>query len=1375
MNLNSIEKTLDDNQYQQVANFLLTECQFCDFKLVLRHGLDGQTYSVIYVAAPTTSKTNVDFEQVLSVLGNKLGRFKPQMIVPITAIPYDKSGQLELAKLTALPIFNQAYINHKYPQVTLSQQSQTQYSVVSYLLGESVSEATQPLALMRGSIMKPDVYQRKNLLDALALCAKGNNGIRFIQSAQQSEHLSYQALQRQAMNIAYGLVAEGVKKGDQVVLQVKELQDTVLAVWGAWYAGASVIPLACGQGLDLATPQVKRYLTALNTFPEAKVICDANMVESQTQFIFTERGSAHPVMAIDALKGCQIPTTLADVKGDDIAFYLMTSGSTAEAKIVPQSHHRILQRSIASQQFNRFKSLDVSLNWLPLEHVGGIVMFHIQDTITGCEQIQCPTQFILADPLRWMQLCDQFNVTITWAPNFAYQLFNSKAKQVTEQQWDLSALHFILNGGEAIVAEQAHQFLQLMKPHGLSPQAMNPSWGMSETCSGVTFSHTFSQTPPQAAYTSVGLPVPGIDIRIVDEAAQLKTYQQSGRLQIKGESILTGYFDNDRESQTDFTTDGWFDTGDLAFIDERGLTITGRNKDVLVINGNNVAYHELESCIDKVAGVEPSNTCVFALNEGGVGDEQLCVVANSELTGEHQQSLFSDIQSCLRRQYGVDVYQIYLLAANQIEKTSIGKIQRNKLRQKVLKQQLSPLWSAAVIANTRRVETRSCLQQQCFQRQWQRENGHSKSDIVQKVAIFCHSEERLNAFATVLALHHIEVLGILPEYVSYSGENCQLIRVNPTCASAWQQVLTTFNQQGGVERFIFAPDTYGVMNASINVQYNTFMTPLISLLQGIELSQFSAPFIALSSAGQTVLESDKPVVPMVSTITSFIRAANEEIRHFNGLCLDTTEENCTNDLLNELAMYSTSVEVAYRHGQRYISKLAHVNMAAVEHHEPKDKYYLVFGGLGGIGAHLIKKLANTAHSRVVVVGRTAIGVLSAKKRNQLAGFRMLAGQVDYVVGDITNFHSLKSVFGEAMTLLDGKIDHIFQLAGDFNSELIKDISLAQYRQGLSAKIEGSQTIYDLSKEFGITRLTLFSSANGYLSGTGVASYSAANRYQEALAELAMTEKQLDVRCLNWSMWQGTGLSEGFVHTELTESKGYVVFTPEQGMAVLPCLLKHQAKNCLIGINSALQPMQKELWLEPMPLQYSVSSTPISEPIFDPFGTVLPVSVMTENHSGDSPVKVLSAIWCQVLELDSLDVESNLFDLGANSLLLPQVMTEVNDVLGIEITLVDLFQYPTTQSLAEFIAQMLPDSNHHTEVNVDSIAHQLVLFWQRTLDIEEVSFDENVFEIGANSLLLPKLVEFIDQEFAVEVTLVDLFQYPNVAQLAEFINVLVDAK
>ncbi len=247
-------------------------------------------------------------------------------------------------------------------------------------------------------------------------------------------------------------------------------------------------------------------------------------------------------------------------------------------------------------------------------------------------------------------------------------------------------MRFILNAGEAIVAKTARRFMQLLAPHGLPATSMYPAWGMSETCSAVTFSHDFSlaTTGDEDTFVSVGRPVPGVSIRIADAAGRVLAEGAIGPLQIQGAPVTSGYFRAPEANREVFTDDGWFDTGDLGFLRDGCMTITGRAKDVIIINGVNYYSHEGEAVVETVAGVEVSYTAASTVREASSDTDQLAIFFSPQ--PDYTASLIDLIHAIQQRvvqDIGLHPTPVIPLDKADIPKTSIGKIQRRGSSAKV--------------------------------------------------------------------------------------------------------------------------------------------------------------------------------------------------------------------------------------------------------------------------------------------------------------------------------------------------------------------------------------------------------------------------------------------------------------------------------------------------------------------------------------------------------------------------------------------------------------------------------------------------------------------------------------------------------------------
>ncbi|HEX2569056.1 MAG TPA: amino acid adenylation domain-containing protein [Polyangia bacterium] len=500
---------------------------------------------------------------------------------------------------------------------------------------------------------------------------------------------SYASLCQGAEVVLGGLRRLGVEPGAPVLFQLERNQDFITALWGCLLGGFVPVPLSVAPSYEQRNSAVAKLENAWRLLGRPLVLTGARTTEGVRGLGAFLDLPDWRVAVMDDLRG-DAPAGRPDrswhaARPDDVALMLLTSGSTGVPKAVMLSHRNILARSAGTAQMNGFTVEEVSLNWFPLDHVGGVVMFHLRDVYLGCRQIHAPTETVLEDPLRWLDWIDRYRVTLTWAPNFALGLINDQAEEVAHRRWDLSSLRFILNAGEAIVARTSRRFLELLAPHGLRGDANHPAWGMSETSSAVTYSELFSlgTTADSDAFVEVGAPIPGAAIRIVDAEDRPVSEGTTGRLQVRGLSVTRGYYERPDLNRESFTADGWFKTGDLGRMRAGRLTITGREKDVIIINGVNYYSHEIESVVEEVAGVAVSFTAACAVRSPGRDTDELAIFfCADEPEGEALLPLLRAVRGRVVRGIGINPDHLLPVRREEIPKTGIGKIQRAELRRR---------------------------------------------------------------------------------------------------------------------------------------------------------------------------------------------------------------------------------------------------------------------------------------------------------------------------------------------------------------------------------------------------------------------------------------------------------------------------------------------------------------------------------------------------------------------------------------------------------------------------------------------------------------------------------------------------------------------
>jgi acyl-CoA synthetase (AMP-forming)/AMP-acid ligase II len=521
------------------------------------------------------------------------------------------------------------------------------------------------LAVLHGDPL-PDLPVR-NLAETLVRAARMADAgeIVFLQGAAPPRVLSYSDLLLDAARILRGMRDEGVLPGDRVIIQLRDEPDLLAAFWACQLGGFVPVPLAADSppGSSSSAAVLRGGVRVIGGEPWSISTVDP--------------GEPRWLGRVDRLRADSPARDFHATGPDDLAALLLTSGSTGLPKAVMLTQRNILSRSCATALVRGLSHRNRTFNWMPLEHVGGLIMFHTRDVLLGCHQVHARTSWVLEDPLRWLDMISEHRCDTTWAPNYAFGLVTGQAERIAAQTWDLGALGYIMNGGEAVKPGVARRFLALLAPFGLPPTAMHPGWGMSETSSGVVDCVLSSgESADDDRFVSVGKPHPGVSVRVVDDAGRPREMGEVGWVQVAGLPVTPGYCGNERQNRQSFSEGGWFKTGDLGFVSAGALTVTGRADDVIDVAGVACYGHEIEAAVEELTFVESSFT-VACVDGSGSG----LVIFFHPRSGR-----FSDLDNWrivdhVANRFGIKVSRVCPVAKEDVTKTGIGKINRPRMAQ----------------------------------------------------------------------------------------------------------------------------------------------------------------------------------------------------------------------------------------------------------------------------------------------------------------------------------------------------------------------------------------------------------------------------------------------------------------------------------------------------------------------------------------------------------------------------------------------------------------------------------------------------------------------------------------------------------------------
>ncbi|MCP2168753.1 fatty acyl-AMP ligase [Goodfellowiella coeruleoviolacea] len=497
--------------------------------------------------------------------------------------------------------------------------------------------------------------------------------------------------------MAGALVAAGVTPGQAVAVLAGDPALIAPAIQAVWLAGGSVTML------HQPTPRTDLAHWAQDTLRTLAMI-DAGLVLLGAPFdglagVLDENGIAH--LALDGLDADQQPIGApVEVAEDATALLQLTSGSTADPKAVRITHGNLIANISAMAEMAKLDpGRDVMVSWLPLFHDMGMVGFLTLPMVFGVELVKVTPADFLARPLLWPELISKHRGTLTAAPNFAYAIAGRRMARVDEDDaFDLSTLRVALNGAEPIDPKAVAAFTDAGARFGLPPECVLCAYGMAEATLAVSFAPLFTglavdevdaeqlesarrAVPARAgaatrAFPLLGPPLPGIEVRVLDEHGNELGERQVGALQLRGSSVTPGYLTTAGPVPTQ-DEQGWLDSGDEGYLADGQVVVCGRRKDVIIMGGRNIYPTDIERAADSVEGVRAGNAVAVRL-DAGTRRERFAVALESRLAGdaEAEGALRKAVTARIMDAVGARPYAVAVLPPGSLPKTPSGKLRR---------------------------------------------------------------------------------------------------------------------------------------------------------------------------------------------------------------------------------------------------------------------------------------------------------------------------------------------------------------------------------------------------------------------------------------------------------------------------------------------------------------------------------------------------------------------------------------------------------------------------------------------------------------------------------------------------------------------------
>ena len=547
--------------------------------------------------------------------------------------------------------------------------------------------------------------KHKTLNDMLAAAAQTDVSLFFVDRKEQDLEVPMARIREQALSIAADLRSRGVRKGDRVALVLPTCPEFVECFFGVLCAGAIPVPLYPPVRLGRLDEYHRKTAAMLQAVDAAMVVTD----ERIRRFLGVAVDISAPrlgCLTASSLGGTYSGDVDVEVEVDDVALIQFSSGTTHDPKPVALTHANLLSNLAAIERYliDAETPNPVGVTWLPLYHDMGLIGNLLSAFYVAGPLVLLPPELFVAVPAAWLRAISRHRGTVTAAPNFAFGLCLNRIRDEELEGVDLSSWRVSLNGAEAVSAGVQRRFNERFARWGLRGSALTPCYGMAEASLGVTFKPAGTSfrtlgvdadklasegvvVPGSKELVSVGRPVAGVEVEIVDAAGVRLPPGRVGHVFVRGPSVMVGYF-----GRTDLTDqalhDGWLDSGDLGFTHYGELYVCGRHKDIVVVRGANHAPEEFEASLDGLPGVRIGCAVAVGFVPAGQDDEALAMLV--ETTVDAPSTLADEVASRVQERTRIRPAQVALLAPGTLPRTSSGKLRRREARTQWLSGTLSP-------------------------------------------------------------------------------------------------------------------------------------------------------------------------------------------------------------------------------------------------------------------------------------------------------------------------------------------------------------------------------------------------------------------------------------------------------------------------------------------------------------------------------------------------------------------------------------------------------------------------------------------------------------------------------------------------------------
>jgi fatty-acyl-CoA synthase len=555
-----------------------------------------------------------------------------------------------------------------------------------------------------------------NLSEALDYAAKGTSGFNFYSGRGQLRTvLPYAKLKEESQILAKRLLGLNLERGSRIAIIAETHPDFPRFFFACQYAGYTPVPLPASIHLGGHKAYVEQ-LRGLLVKSQAAVA----MAPTEFQSYLLEATDGLDLQLVGAPQTFDELTEqevdLCPLQPEETAYLQYTSGSTLFPRGVMVSGTAVMHNLAGIIKYGlKVRDGDRCVSWLPYYHDMGLVGFVLAPLAAQLSVDYLSTRDFAMRPRLWLSLMTNNRGTISFGPPFGYELCTRRIRREETEQFDLSSWRIAGVGAETIRPDVLAAFSEKMATFGFDGKAFVASYGMAECSLAISFAqldqgaivdeidaeHLAEQQEalPVAALSdqdqeyrrikklvNCGSPLPGHEIVVRDEQGQTLPDRKCGIVYVQGPSVMSGYFGDPEATAKVLSDDGWLNTGDIGYMDKGTLVITGREKDMIIINGRNIWPQDLEFHAEQQPEVRPGDASAISVPARDGSEAAVMVVQYRENDDSKRKELSNNLTRIIREELGIDC-TIELVSAHTLPRTSSGKLSRAGTQRDYLRRQ----------------------------------------------------------------------------------------------------------------------------------------------------------------------------------------------------------------------------------------------------------------------------------------------------------------------------------------------------------------------------------------------------------------------------------------------------------------------------------------------------------------------------------------------------------------------------------------------------------------------------------------------------------------------------------------------------------------